>query len=233
MRYASPLVEGVLVARRQRFLADVVLPEGQVLAHVPNTGSLLGCLVSGQAARLSRAADSARRCPFTLEQIKVNDQWVGVHTQRANGLLGELLQAQALPSLASYTLRRSEVPYGTQRSRIDWLLSEPGLPDVYVEIKSVTASLVRGEALFPDAPSARALKHVEELEAQVLHGQRAMLVFCVQRDDVGWVSPADQIDPAYGRALRRSVHHGVEVMALAFHPDHTGLHFTQTLPVRL
>lgn len=234
MDYRENLQEGILLRRMQRFLADVQFPDGEIgRAHVANTGSLLSCLLPGQRARVSRAADPARRCPFTLEQLQVGEEWVGVHTQRANALAGEALRAGFLAPLAAYREWRAEVPYGTQRSRIDWLASASGLPDCYVEVKSVTLSQEPGVGRFPDAPSSRARKHLEELEYCVKQGHRAILLYCVQRTDVTLVSPAAVIDPAYAKALKRAVSQGVEVMALSVRPEIGGLVLAQALPVSL
>ncbi len=234
MRYPQELREGKLQKRMMRFLADVAWSDGTVVrAHVPNTGSLLGCLEPGQPARLSAASDPARRCPYTLEQLCVGEVWVGVHTHRANPLVGELLQAGTLPSLAGYAEQRAEVPYGRQRSRIDWLLRHPGRADCYVEVKSVTTSLEPGVGLFPDAPSERARKHLDELAWCVSQGWRGVLVFCVQRADVRVVRPAEKIDSAYAAALRRVAQEGVEMLALSVRPEAQQLEFQGLIPVEL
>ncbi|NDU86017.1 MAG: DNA/RNA nuclease SfsA [Ferrovum sp.] len=234
MFYPEPLIEGVLQRRYQRFLADIDVPdEGTVVAHVPNTGSLLGCLMPGQRARLSRSSDPARRCKFTVEQLQVGEVWVGVNTQRANALVGEALSQGWISRLADYPQRRPEVPYGRQKSRIDWLLQAPGSADCFVEVKSVTTSLGGlGRGIFPDAPSQRALKHLEELIDCVHQGSRGVLVFCVQRADIVEVCPADEIDPAYGAKLRHALAQGVEALAFNTHLSATEIRLNgQLLPI--
>ncbi|WP_297475462.1 DNA/RNA nuclease SfsA [Ferrovum sp.] len=225
MDYAESLSEGRLLRRYQRFLADIELGAGEIItAHVPNTGSLLGCLEVGQGARLSRSSDTTRRCPYTLEQIQVGTVWVGVNTHRANALVGEALKQGAIREVSGYARHRPEVPYGQQRSRIDWLLEDQGKSICYLEVKSVTTSLEPGIGLFPDAVSQRALKHLEELRDCVVHeGARAVLLFCVQRSDIRVVRPADAIDPAYGRLLRAVMRDGVEVLAYGVEPTRTGI----------
>ncbi|QKE40260.1 MAG: DNA/RNA nuclease SfsA [Ferrovum myxofaciens] len=225
MNYAESLSEGRLLRRYQRFLADIELGDGEVItAHVPNTGSMLGCLELGQGARLSRARDTTRRCPYTLEQIQVGKVWVGVNTHRANALVGEALKRGAIEEVSGYASHRPEVSYGQQRSRIDWLLEDQNSPVCYLEVKSVTTSLEPGIGLFPDAISQRALKHLGELrDCVVQEGARSVLLFCVQRADVHVVHPADAIDPAYGRLLREVMREGVEVLAYGVEPTRTGL----------
>ena len=88
-----------------------------------------------------------------------------------------------------------------------------GIQDCYVEVKSVTLGLKDGTGLFPDAVSDRGAKHLRELITVVKSGARAVLVFCVQHNGIRTVSPADTIDPVYGKTLRKAVDNGVEVIA--------------------
>ncbi|WP_374243809.1 DNA/RNA nuclease SfsA [Zoogloea sp.] len=209
-----PLLEGRLVRRYQRFLADVETAGGLVTAHCPNTGSMLGCKDAGMRVWLSPAANPARKLAWTWELVETAPGViVGVHTGRSNALVREAIEAGAVPELTGYPTLRPERKYG-EGSRIDLLLQAPGRPDCYVEVKNVTAAVEGGVGYFPDAVTARGAKHLRELAAMVAAGHRAVLVFCVQRGDVAEVRPADRIDPAYGRALRDALAAGVEVLAL-------------------
>jgi len=208
------LLEGRLVRRYQRFLADVETAGGLVTAHCPNTGSMLGCKDAGMRVWLSPAANPARKLAWTWELVETAPGViVGVHTGRSNALVREAIEAGAVPELTGYPTLRPERKYG-EGSRIDLLLQAPGRPDCYVEVKNVTAAVEGGVGYFPDAVTARGAKHLRELAAMVAAGHRAVLVFCVQRGDVAEVRPADHIDPAYGRALRDALAAGVEVLAL-------------------
>ncbi|MDE1989969.1 MAG: DNA/RNA nuclease SfsA [Betaproteobacteria bacterium] len=232
MEFPVPLQPAQLVRRYQRFLADVVLPGGEPLTvHVPNTGSLLGCVAPGLPVWLSDSGNPERRCRFTWEQVAVGEARVGINTHRANALVGEALEAGLLPDLIHYSTKRAEVRYGIEKSRIDWLLSGPGLPDCYLEVKNVTAAVEQGIALFPDAVSTRGTKHLRELMGMVREGARAVLVFCVQRDDVAEVRPADAIDPDYGRTLREALEGGVEAYALRATLDERGVRLTHLIPI--
>lgn len=232
MEFPEPLQPAQLVRRYQRFLADVVLPGGEPLTvHVPNTGSMLGCLTPGSTVWLSDSGNPERRCRFTWEQVAVGAARVGINTHRANALVGEALEAGLLPDLNHYAIKRAEVRYGIEKSRIDWLLTGAGLPDCYLEVKNVTAAVERGVALFPDAVSTRGTKHLRELMGMVREGARAVLVFCVQRDDVTEVRPADQIDPEYGRTLREALQAGVEAYALRATLDERQVRLTHRIPI--
>lgn len=208
-----PLHRGTLLARRQRFLADIRLDDGrEILAHCPNTGRMLGYSAPGLRVWASERPAGSGRCAWTWELADVGGALVGVHPARANALALEAIVADRIPALAGYAQRRREVRYG-DNSRIDVLLSSPNRADCYVEVKSVTAADSDGLGIFPDAVSDRALRHLAELERMAAAGARAVLLFCVQRADVLAVRAAAEIDPAYARGLARARSAGVEALA--------------------
>lgn len=207
-----PLLEGRLIRRYKRFLADVELADGStVTAHCPNSGSMLGCDRPGALVRLSRSPNPDRKLPYTWELVQIDGYWVGLNTMLPNRLAEEAILDGTIAELQGYPRLRREVPYGAERSRIDLLLEgEQGL--CYVEVKNVTL-VEQGRALFPDAVTERGQKHLRELMAVVARGERGVLLFTVQRGDGSCVAPADRIDPVYGRLLRQAVASGVEALA--------------------
>ena len=214
MRFPTPLLEGRLLRRYQRFLADVDTAAGILTAHCPNTGSMQGCAEPGMRVWLSPATNPARKLAWTWELVEaLPGVVVGMHTGRSNALVREAIEAGRVPELAGYATIRPEVKYG-EGSRIDLLLTAPGRPDCYVEVKNVTAAVAGRIGYFPDAVTTRGARHLREMSAMVAAGHRAVLVFCVQRGDVDCVRPADHIDPVYGRTLREALAAGVEVIAL-------------------
>lgn len=235
MIFPHPLSEGRLVRRYKRFLADVELADGSlVTAHCANTGSMLGCAQPGSRVWLSRSHDPKRKLAWTWELVEVNGVPVGIHTGRSNALAREAIEAGLVPELAGYPRIRGEVAYGGEdgkRSRIDLLLEADDRPPCWVEVKNVSAAVSHGIALFPDAVTVRGQKHVLEMMDRVAAGDRAALLFCVQRNDVGEVRPADAIDPEYGRLLRRALAAGVEVYALAGAPSPEEIRLCRPLPV--
>lgn len=207
------LHRGVLLARRQRFLAEIRLDDGrEILAHCPNTGRMLGYSTPGLRVWASER-EGPGRCRWTWELAEVGGVLVGVHPARANALAAEAIRAGRIPALAGYTELARECRYGSEGSRIDLRLRVPGRADCYIEVKSVTAADEFGLGLFPDAVSTRALRHLRELRAVAAAGDRAVLLFCVQRDDVLAVRAASEIDPAYAAGLREARAGGVEVLA--------------------
>ncbi len=214
MRFASQLVEGVLIRRYKRFLADVRLSNGEVItAHTPNTGSMLGCAEPGSRVWIRDSGNPARKYPWSWEISETREGTkVGINTLLSNHLVREGIDSGVITELAGYDRIRSEVRYGAERSRVDLLLEKDDGPNCYVEVKNVTAA--EGDvAFFPDAPTVRGVKHLRELMEMVKQGGRAVLFFCVQREDVCAVRPADHIDPEYGCALREAAANGVEIIA--------------------
>lgn len=233
MIFAQPLISGVLQRRYKRFLADVLMDDGEVItAHCPNTGSMMGCMEPGSRVWLSHSDGATRKYPHTWELVEADGVLVGIHTGRANALVEEAIRAGRVPELSGFNTLRREVKYGRHNSRIDLLL-DPGGVECFVEVKNVTAAVRGGVALFPDAVSTRASKHLQELIAMVEEGYRAALVFCVQREDVSRVRPADTIDPAYGEWLRRAHDAGVMVLALGARVSPRGIELTRRLEVDL
>jgi len=231
MRFPAPLLEGRLLRRYQRFLADVDTAAGILTAHCPNTGSMQGCAEPGMRVWLSPATNPARKLAWTWELVEaLPGVVVGMHTGRSNALVREAIEAGRVPELAGYATIRPEVKYG-EGSRIDLLLTAPGRPDCYVEVKNVTAAVAGRIGYFPDAVTTRGTKHLREMSAMVAAGHRAVLVFCVQRGDVECVRPADQIDPVYGRTLREALAAGVEVIALGATVSPAGIELERRLAV--
>lgn len=213
MRFARPLVEGRLLRRYKRFLADIQLPGGVITAACPNTGSLMGCCEAGSRVWLSESDSATRKYRHTWELVEVGEVIVGINTSLPNALVAEAIAGGTIGELGGYDTTRREVAYGEERSRVDLLLESPGRAPCYVEVKNVTAAATRGVALFPDCVSERGTKHLRELARLKARGLRPVQVYCVQRGDVQEVRPADGIDHEYGLALREAIAAGVEVLA--------------------
>ncbi len=210
MRFSSELIPGTLIQRYKRFLADVRLPSGElVTAHCTNTGSMMGCREPGSAVYLSRSANLSRKLPYSWELIKANGTWVGINTMHPNRLVAEAINNRALCELDAYPTIRHEV-VTRQGTRLDLCL-EGNDCHCYVEVKNVTLK-IGGAAAFPDAVSERGTRHLKELIRLKRKGYRAAVVFVVQRDDCEIFRPADEIDPEYGRWLRRAIKAGVEAL---------------------
>jgi sugar fermentation stimulation protein A len=217
MKFSPPLLQAQLRCRYKRFLADIRLLNGEITTiHCPNTGAMTHCLVEDSPCWYSIADNPKRKYPYTWEiATTIDGHLAGVNTIRANQLVREAIGDGVITELQGYASVSAEVKYGTENSRIDFLLKSPTKADCYVEVKSVTLSMGDGLGLFPDAVSQRGARHLRELMAMVEEGHRAVLLFCVQHTGITRVSPADDIDPVYGQTLRQAMASGVEVLAYA------------------
>jgi len=234
MRFPFPLLEGRLVRRYKRFFVDVELADGrQVTGHCPNTGSLLGCADAGLRVWLSEVSAAHRKLPYRWELVEAaTGALVGINTGLANRLVHEALAGGTIPELSGYDEVQGEVRFGAEGSRVDLFLSRAnGWERCFVEVKNVTAAVSAGIALFPDAATARGAKHLRELVGVAGRGDRAVLVFCVQRADVDEVRPADAIDPVYGRTLRAAMAAGVEVLAYRAQVSLSAIELRDRIPV--
>ena len=226
-----PLVQGVLVKRYKRFMADVKLRNGHlVTAHCPNSGSMLACCEPGRPVYLSRHNNPKRKLKYTWEIIHMADSLVGVNTMVPNRLVRTAILADRVEGLRGYASVRAEVSYG-KNSRIDLLL-EDGERRCFVEVKNCT--LVQdGIASFPDAVTTRGFKHLKELQEQVHEGDRSVMFFLVQRMDAVRFRPADHIDEKYGTELRKARKNGVEVMVYDVSLDLKSIALNRALPFDL
>lgn len=237
MKYETRLIPGTLERRYKRFLADVTLESGEtVVAHCPNTGSMLGCDSPGSRVWLSRSDNPRRKLAWTWELVETGTagHLACINTARANTVAGELLCANPPRDLAAYDSVRPEVRYGSEKSRIDWLLesSSGALPRLWVEVKNVTLE-EDGVGYFPDAVTARGQKHLRELAERVREGERALLLFCVSHAGVSEVRPAAAIDAHYAALLREVVEAGVECRAWRCEMTPERLELSHELPVVL
>jgi sugar fermentation stimulation protein A len=224
-----PLILGTLLRRYKRFLADIELEDGTtVTVHCPNSGSMKGCATPGSRVYISRSSNTGRTYPFTWELVEVDGFWAGINTSLPNRLVHEAITNGTVVELQGYGTIRPEVPYG-EHSRIDLLLESPGRR-CFVEVKNVTL-VENGRALFPDSVTTRGQKHLNELMRVVREGDRGVIFFTVQRGDGQSVSPADSIDPEYGRLLRLAMNSGVEILAYRALVTPEEIVLTERLPI--
>lgn len=229
MELPTPLVPGRLVRRYQRFLVDVRLGDGRIVtAHCPNSGRLTSCLGDAWPVMLSCRTNPRRRLPYTWELVHNGRCWISVNTVRTNAVAAEGIRLGRVPELAGYESLRREVRVGA--SRLDVLLEgSPG--SCFVEVKSVTLVDDAGRCAFPDAVTARGLKHLGELTALVRNGRRAAMLFVVQRADGTCFTPAAEIDPDYAAGLAEAVAAGVELLVYRAAVSPTRIELATPLPL--
>lgn len=224
-----PLVEGTLVRRYKRFLADVILADGTaVTAHCPNSGSMTECSLAGAPVYLSTHDNPKRKLKYTWELIRMPTSLVGVNTLIPNKLVARAAADGRVPELAGYDTVRTEVAVGNH-TRLDVKLSGEGRRDCFVEVKNCTL-VTDGVALFPDARTTRGQKHLETLLRLRQAGHRALMFFVIQRMDARSFAPAVSIDPEYSRTLQQVVAQGVEMAVYDVSIDLDGIGLNRKLP---
>ena len=234
MNFDSPLIKGTLIQRYKRFLADITLEDGsQITAHCANTGAMTGCAPTGANVWLSVSDNPKRKYPHSWQLVELTPGVLAcINTGFTNKVAGEAILQGRIAELSGFDTCQSEVPYGEEKSRIDFLLTYKQ-QKVYVEVKHVTLSLQEGVASFPDAVTTRGQKHLRELIEQVRAGHRAVLLFIIMRTDVTLVEPADSVDPEYGRLLRQAQEAGVEILAYGTSITPYEINVTDSIPVKL
>lgn len=171
-----PLSSAILLKRYKRFLADVLLPNGeQITLHCPNTGAMTGCANEGDTVWFSTSDNPKRKYAHTWEltQTQAGD-FICVNTNRANQLVEEALKQGWIGELAHYSNIFPEQKYGQENSRIDFFLKQDHFADCFVEIKSTTLLTEKGVGMFPDAKTERGQKHLRELAHLAQNGQHAV-----------------------------------------------------------
>jgi sugar fermentation stimulation protein A len=227
-------LRATLVRRYKRFLADVILEDGSELTvHCPNPGSMTGTKAPGSAVRCSTSDNPKRKLEHTLEMIRVGRVWVGLHAAKANDVARRALETGAYAPFRGYEKIEREVSV-EEGSRFDFrLLGHPDRHEAcWVEVKSVTLCDDR-RARFPDAVTVRGKRHLEHLMARVKAGDRAALLYIVQRADADSVAPAEDIDPEYAKTLREAAVAGVEIHALSARVLGDRIRLERSLPVLL
>lgn len=232
MLLPQPLIHGRLVSRYKRFFADLILDDGQAItAHCPNPGAMLGVKDAGQGAWVSWSDDPKRKLPYTLQCVEQGNALVGINTLLPNKLVAEALANDWIPELTGYATIKPEVKYA-EASRVDFLLTHPDRPPcwlevntcvehsqpsgrLWLEVKNCHFSMTNGLAEFPDCKAERSTRHLADLAAQVAQGDRAAVLFVVQREDCDTFSACADHDPAFALALTRAADAGVDLLVYA------------------
>ncbi|MDR2007811.1 MAG: DNA/RNA nuclease SfsA [Alphaproteobacteria bacterium] len=200
------LLKATLIKRYKRFLADVRLENGEIhTAHCANSGSMLGLVHEGNTVYLSHAK-AENKLKYKLEMIDDGSSLVGVNTHLANKIAAEGFSNKLIKPLEDYNNIRAEVSHGA--SRIDFCLDNT----CFVEVKSTTLKRQQGIAEFPDSPTARGAKHLNELINIVQEGKRAINLYIVQRTDCTRFKIAKDIDSLYYKNFMLARSAGVEFL---------------------
>lgn len=205
MKY-SDITEGIFIDRPNRFIANVEINGKKTVCHVKNTGRCRELLISGTRVYLQRSDNPARKTEYDLISVEKGKLLINIDSAAPNKAAAEYLRKL----YGENAVIKAEVRYGA--SRIDFL-AESGGERRFIEVKGVTLER-NGRAFFPDAPTVRGVKHLNELCSAVKEGYRACALFIIQMKGVSAFSPNDVTHPEFGKALRWAAECGVEIKAV-------------------
>ena len=203
MNFENKLISGEFIKRYKRFFVDVKISGKIVVAHCPNTGSMLGMLKTGNKVWLTKTNNPNRKLKYTLQIIEVDGCKVGVNTHLTNKIVLEALEENAFGELSKDIKIKSEVKFG-ENTRFDFLITKTNYK-AFIEVKNVTLSRKSGIAEFPDAVTSRGAKHINELIQASKQGYEIYIAYIIQREDCKKFEIAKDIDPEYSKLLSTAV----------------------------
>ena len=203
MNFKKTLIPGELIKRYKRFFVDIKIGNNTVIAHCPNTGSMLGLLKPGNKVWLSKSDDPKRKLKYTLQIIKDKNSKVGVNTHLTNKIVLNALNNKVIKNFKNIDTVKQEIKFG-KNTRFDFLVLE-GSKKSFIEVKNVTLSRQKKLAEFPDAVTSRGLKHIRELLKAKKKGYKIYLLFVIQRDDCDKFELAKDLDPKYCELLTKNL----------------------------
>jgi sugar fermentation stimulation protein A len=213
MIFSQPLLEGKLIKRYKRFLADIELNSGELItAHCPNPGAMLGITEPFNKVFVSKSSNPDRKLQYSWEMVNILGTWIGVNTNNPNKLVKEAIENKVIDALGDYNDFKQEVKYG-KNSRIDFLLTNQKNKKCFLEVKNVHLTREDYTAEFPDCVTARGAKHMIELSNMVQEGHRCIVLYVVQRQDVNSFKVAKDLDHEYFKASTYAKKMGVEFLA--------------------
>jgi len=218
---------GIFLSRPNRFIAHVQLGGETIVSHVKNTGRCKELLVPGARVILQKSGNPGRRTDYDLIAVWKGNRLINMDSQAPNKVFLEYLRSGRY--IDGITLIKPETKYGG--SRFDFYV-EAGARKIFIEVKGVTLE-EDGAALFPDAPTERGVKHLNELARCVQDGYEAHVVFVIQMGGVRSFAPNNKIHPAFGEALVAAGQAAVKIAALDCVVTENSLVVGSCVPIRL
>lgn len=224
MKYEN-IKEGFFLSRPNRFIAMVEIDGKEEKAHVKNTGRCRELLIPGTKVFLQEHDNPNRKTKYSLIGVKKGEVLVNMDSQAPNKVVGEWLSEGGI--YKNLTFLKAEQTYGT--SRFDFYIEGDG-KKAFVEVKGVTLEEDH-VARFPDAPTERGIKHMEELIRCLEEGYEAYIVFVIQMKGVIRFEPNERTHPVFGEILRKAEKAGVHVLAMDCQVERDELKVDQMIPI--
>ena len=210
MKFNETLIAGQFIKRYKRFFVDVKIGNEKVVAHCPNTGSMMGLLEKGNNVWLSKSNNPKRKLKYTLQIIEDQKSKVGINTHLTNKIVFEALDKRVIKNFENLDKIQSEVKFG-KNTRFDFLITEK-YKKTFIEVKNVTLCREKKIAEFPDAITSRGSKHIQELLEANKKGYKIYLFFVIQRNDCNKFKLAKDIDPEYCELLLKAVKKNLKIL---------------------
>ena len=210
MIFENKLISGQFIKRYKRFFVDIKVKNKIITAHCPNTGSMCGLLKKGNKVWLSKSDNPKRKLKYTLQIIEECKSKVGVNTLLANRIVLHALENNLIKEFDKKIQIKPETKFGLN-TRFDFLITADN-SKIFLEVKNVTLSRIKGLAEFPDAVTTRGLKHINELIKAYKKGYKIFILYLVQRDDCNAFKIAGDIDPEYSESLSKAVKKKLKVL---------------------
>ena len=210
MNFNETLISGEFIKRYKRFFVDVKIGKETVIAHCPNTGSMMGLLKKGNNVWISKTNNPKRKLQYTLQIIEDHKAKVGVNTHLTNKIVSDALSKRTIKNFENLDNIQQEVRFG-KNTRFDFLITEKQ-KKTFIEVKNVTLSRQKQIAEFPDTITSRGLKHIQELLKANKEGYEVYLFFVIQRNDCNKFELAKDIDPEYCELLLKAVKKNLKIL---------------------
>ena len=210
MKFKETLLQGTLIKRYKRFFVDIKYKNKTLVAHCPNTGSMIGLLKMGNKVWFSKADDPKRKLKYTLEIIEVNNKKIGINTLLTNKIVLEALQNKEIKSLIKFFNIKPEVKFSDD-TRFDFLLSNEK-KKCFLEVKNVTLFREKCVAEFPDAITSRGTKHLLELIKAKKKGYESYVLYLIQREGADSFKIAKDIDKLYSLTFDKAIKNGIKIL---------------------
>jgi sugar fermentation stimulation protein A len=204
-------IKAIFKERPNRFIARVEIDGKEETAHVPNTGRCKELLVPNAVVYLQKSNNPKRKTKYTLHFVENRGALVSIYSQEANKIVYDSIISKKIKELNNYNIYEREKTVGN--SRIDIFLKSDNkkIPQCYIEVKGVTL-VENNTAMFPDAPTERGRKHLEELIKLKKEGYRAIVFFLIQHPNGNSFKPNRKNDPEFAKTLIKAEKAGVEIL---------------------
>jgi sugar fermentation stimulation protein A len=231
LKLANKIITGKFIERLNRFLVAIEIEGNRELAHLPNPGRMHELLFPGVEFFLRKPIKKTeRKTDYDVVGMIKDGVHISLDSNAPNKIFKEALSKDKIKDFGEINYFKPEIKVGN--SRLDFLLRNPAGENIYIEIKSVNL-VEKDTAKFPDAPTLRGVRHLKELLNLYQNGNRAAVVFIVQRNDAKKFSPNDATDPLFGETLRRVVSEGVEIYSYECDVNLPNIELTNKLEITL